>query len=131
MKNERGNAAITVLGVAVVTLLIVIGLIDIGIFFLVRARAQTAADAAALAAASELIPGLGRDPQGQARRFAAANGARLVECRCLPGTSTAQVKVAAPADYFMFFDPAGAEVPARAKAGIDLAAVRSGRSAGA
>lgn len=113
------------LGVSVVTLLVVVGLIDMGIFFIQRAKAQTAADAAALAAASELIPGLGRDPEGQARRFASANGARLVDCDCRQGSRAAQVEVAVPADFFLIFEAAPREVPARARAGIDLAALRS------
>ena len=58
------------------------------------ARAQTAADAAALAAIAESAPGGSGQPEAQARRFAAANGARLVECLCTPGSSAMQVRVA-------------------------------------
>ena len=58
------------------------------------ARAQTAADAAALAAVAESAPGGSGQPEAQARRFAAANGARLVECICRTGSSAMQVRVA-------------------------------------
>jgi hypothetical protein len=59
-----------------------------------RARTQTAADAAALAAVGESAPyGLG-SPELLARRYAAANGARLLECRCEPGSTSMQVRVA-------------------------------------
>lgn len=58
------------------------------------AQAQTAADAAALAAVAESAPGGSGQPEAQARRFAAANGARLVECLCTPGSSAMQVRVA-------------------------------------
>jgi secretion/DNA translocation related TadE-like protein len=120
-----------VLGVAVVTLLLVVGVIDIGIFFLARAKAQTAADAASLAAAAELIPGPARDPEGQARRFASANGAELVKCDCRKGAREVQVEVAVPAEFFMVFNAASARVPARARAGIDLDSLADGHPAGA
>ena len=56
-----------------------------------KARAQTAADAAALAAVAESAP-YGRNLQEQvARRYAEANGARLVRCLCAPGTTAVQV----------------------------------------
>lgn len=59
-----------------------------------RAHAQLAADASALAAAAESGPyGEGR-PEKIAREFAAANGARLLECRCAAGATAVQVKVA-------------------------------------
>jgi len=119
---EEGNAAIAVLGAGMVTLLIVMGLADIGIFFIARAGAQTAADAAVLAAAAELIPGSGQDPVGQARRFAESNGARLVECSCRPGARQAEVKVVTPVRFLMF--SSGRQVPARARAEVNLAGLQ-------
>lgn len=47
-----------------------------------RARAQTAADAAALAAAAEGGPYGSGQALAEARRFAQANGARLLSCAC-------------------------------------------------
>ncbi|MGI8427140.1 MAG: Rv3654c family TadE-like protein [Actinomycetota bacterium] len=120
--TEDGNAAIAVLGAAVVTFLVVMGLADIGIFFIARAGAQTAADAAALAAASELIPGGGQDPERQARRFATANGARLVKCACRPGAQAAEVKVEAAARFLLF--SSGKQVPAVARAEVNLAGLQ-------
>lgn len=59
-----------------------------------RMRAQTAADAAALAAAAESGP-YGHDtPRDEARRFAAVNDATLVSCLCPAGATAAQVTVA-------------------------------------
>jgi D-alanyl-D-alanine carboxypeptidase len=58
-----------------------------------RGRAQTAADAAALAAISESAPGAAGDHLGQARRFAEANGAVLLSCACEPGQTSALVRV--------------------------------------
>ena len=56
--------------------------------------AQTAADAAALAAVAEVAPfGAGRQEE-LAREYAEGNGGRLVECRCVAGASAVQVTVA-------------------------------------
>jgi hypothetical protein len=57
-------------------------------------RAQTAADAAALAAAAESGPYGQRQPEAEARSLAEANGATLVSCLCPPGATAAQVTVA-------------------------------------
>ncbi len=73
------------------------------------ARAQAAADAAALAAIAESGP-YGRGAyEAQATRFAAANGARLVHCWCSPGATSVQVEVAVgdiAATARAIFDPA-------------------------
>ena len=59
-----------------------------------RVRAQTAADAAALAAMAESAAyGRGRCME-QASSFAEANGARLLEASCRPGATAVEVKVA-------------------------------------
>ncbi|MGH2756487.1 MAG: hypothetical protein ACRDI3_01720 [Actinomycetota bacterium] len=58
------------------------------------ARAQAAADAAALAAIAESLPGGGGQPRVEAVRYAAANGGRVIECLCNPGATAAQVRVA-------------------------------------
>jgi hypothetical protein len=58
-----------------------------------RMRAQIAADAAALAAVAESAPHGSSDPEGEARRYAQLNGARLVKCRCGPGAVAAEVEV--------------------------------------
>jgi hypothetical protein len=56
-------------------------------------RAQTAADAAALAAVAESAPGGTRDPAGTAETYAELNGARMVECLCELGDTAMQVSV--------------------------------------
>lgn len=58
-----------------------------------RARAQLAADAAALAAVAEAAPYGTNDPQGAAEDLATANGASLLRCTCRPGGTTALVEV--------------------------------------
>jgi hypothetical protein len=57
------------------------------------ARAQIAADAAALAAVSEWTPGASSQPEVAARRYAELNDGRLLSCICPPSGDAAQVKV--------------------------------------
>ncbi len=59
-----------------------------------RMRAQTAADAASLAAVAESGPYGDGDPRGSAVKFARLNEARLIECLCEPGATAMQVTVA-------------------------------------
>jgi hypothetical protein len=58
------------------------------------ARAQLAADAAALAAAAEAAPYGSGKPRVEAARFARRNGARLISCTCEPGATAVEVAVA-------------------------------------
>jgi Flp pilus assembly protein TadG len=58
-----------------------------------RARAQTAADAAALAAVYESGPYGSADPEQQARTYARLNDARLTDCDCVPGATEMEVEV--------------------------------------
>jgi D-alanyl-D-alanine carboxypeptidase/Putative Flp pilus-assembly TadE/G-like len=67
--------------------------LDVGRITWERAQAQTAADAAALAAIAESGPYGNGDPQLEARRFARANGAEVVQCLCDQGATAMQVKV--------------------------------------
>lgn len=94
LKCDRGNAGVAVIGGLAMIMVFILGLSDLAVFYMARTRAQTAADSASLAAAAELIPGIGTDPQTKAREFAEANGAKLVSCECSMGSSVAQVAVA-------------------------------------
>ncbi len=58
-----------------------------------RTRAQTAADAAALAAVYESGPYGMADPESIAGEYARFNGARLTDCDCVPGASEMEVEV--------------------------------------
>lgn len=70
------------------------GAADVGDAASTRARAQMAADAAALAAVAESSPsGEGR-PSEAAADYAERNGARLVKCYCDVGATAMQVLVA-------------------------------------
>ncbi len=117
--HEPGNASIAVLSLAVMVMILIAGLGDLAIFYVARAKAQTAADAAALAAASELVPGLGKDPSGQAVQFAAANGAQLLDCRCGFGSRAAEVRVVVRVHFILARALGVKEVGARARAEVD------------
>lgn len=59
-----------------------------------RAHAQTAADAAALAALAEQLPFGTNSPEVLADRYARANGAELIGCVCRAGSYRIEVEVA-------------------------------------
>ena len=84
MTRERGAVAPVLLGVAGVVLVLAVGVADVGILLAARLQASAAADAAALAAAPVTFQpfGAAAGPVEEARRLAAANGARLVVCAC-------------------------------------------------
>jgi secretion/DNA translocation related TadE-like protein len=103
---ERGGVSIVMLGVLVVGLVLAMGAARLGGALVGRARAESAADAAALAAADRLALG---DGPGAARDAAAAtavsNDARLVSCTCSGTTAEVVVEVDVPA-WGALFGPA-------------------------
>ncbi len=94
--DERGSATVLAVAVLVVLAVIAMGLADLGRVLLATDRAQTAADAAALAAAQSLAFPTDLEPEPAARALAERNGAALVSCVCEPGTFEARVEVRAP-----------------------------------
>lgn len=89
-----------------------IGMSMIGSAAALDARAQLAADAAALAAVAEIGPGGSGEPEATARRYAQLNSARLVECICAPEAGAVQLTVAI------------GDVAARARAEFDFSLLR-------
>jgi len=93
MSRDRGSVVVLVAALLTLGALLAIGIGYLGRAADDRARAQTAADAAALAAADALA--LGRTSAGAAAaagRIARANGGVLLTCVC--GGGTAEVTVA-------------------------------------
>lgn len=119
-ERQAGSISI-VLGIGSLTfLLFALAVADLGSMLFTRARAQAAADAAALAAIVQQAPVLGQgdDPEGAARAAAAANGAALVSCTCRVGETTATVEVSiVPRIAFV---PAWQERVVRARARAEL-----------
>lgn len=110
--EQRGSAVVLVCALGALVGALALGLGHLGQVAAARARAETAADAAALAAAGELAAG--RSPQvttRTARVMAAANGARLIRCNCRDQSATVTVTVAA-SKVSSFFREARAEARA-------------------
>jgi secretion/DNA translocation related TadE-like protein len=91
--EERGS--VSVVAVALVALTVALALLSVDLLQVVAAkgRAQTAADAAALAAAQELVVPSDQSPAELAAEYASDNGAELVSCECDLGSSEAVVTV--------------------------------------
>lgn len=80
-EQERGAVSIVVVAILLVGLALAVGAARAGVAMIGQARAETAADAAALAAADTLALGRGR-ADAAATDAASRNGARLVSCDC-------------------------------------------------
>ena len=82
--SERGSVTVLMAGVVGLGLAVVLGLAAVGQLLIARASASAAADAGALAAAPVTFRQFGASGSAadEARRFASANGARLVRCDC-------------------------------------------------
>jgi secretion/DNA translocation related TadE-like protein len=111
-RGEGGG--VTLLAVACAGLLLVVGsaLGVVAAVVVAHRTAQSAADLAALAGASEV--GVGGDGCARAASLAAANGASLTGCQVVGRDVTVQVVVPGPRWLGWSGDPAG-----RARAGPD------------
>ena len=97
-RGERGGVSIVMLAVLVVGLLLAMGAARLGGALIGRARAESAADAAALAAADRLALGGGAgEAREAASTTAASNDARLVSCDCAGTEAEVVVEVDVPA----------------------------------
>jgi secretion/DNA translocation related TadE-like protein len=91
--QERGSVSVLVAAIILMTGVLALAGVDLLRALEAKARAQTAADAAALAAAQEMVQPTARSPTDLASDYAERNGATLVECRCPSGGSAATVRV--------------------------------------
>lgn len=117
-RREDGNASLAVLGAVAIAMVVLLAVGDLAVFVVARAKAQTAADAASLAAAADLIPGTITSPAASADRYARLNGASLVSCDCRAGARAVEVVVNVPVRFIMLRSRPG--VRARARAEVDL-----------
>jgi secretion/DNA translocation related TadE-like protein len=92
--DERGSVSLVAAGLIVLTAILALLFVDLLQVLAAKGRAQTAADAAALAAVQELVIPSEQAPADVAAEYVAINGAQLVSCRCDPGTTEAVVVVA-------------------------------------
>ncbi len=102
--NEKGSSTLVALTWVTVLVLVAAGMAGAGRLVAAHTQATAAADAAALAAAP--VTFLGGNPEGEAAKFAAVNGARLLRCDCRRDSSfasrTVVVEVAQQVDLPVF-----------------------------
>lgn len=117
---EEGSVSLLVAGSVAALVVFSMGLADLARVMLAASRAQTSADAAALAAAQALALDEREPlPVELAATYATINGAVLETCTCDPGSFGATVEVRMPVgDLFLFGDDRS--VLARARADVDL-----------
>ena len=119
-QSERGSISLLVAGVVASLVVLSMGGADVARVLQAASTAQTAADAAALAAAQALaIDEEGPTPGDLASEYAVRNGAALEACECEPGTFVATVSVLVPVDD-LFLVGGDRTVRARARAEVDL-----------
>lgn len=81
--GDRGSATVLAALLVAMSMAALVGLGSLAVLYGVRAEANNAADAAALAAAVATYPPAGAgDPRVEASRYAGVNGAVLVSCDC-------------------------------------------------
>jgi secretion/DNA translocation related TadE-like protein len=119
--NEDGFASAIVLALLALAGLLCLAVSDAGNVLVARSRAQTAADAAALAAAVAQWPFAGRDedPEQAAARVAEDNGATLESCDCRLRADRASVVVSVPTRIRML-GVAPSRVHARAESTMNV-----------
>lgn len=120
---ERGSVSIVVVALMAVALVLAMGVADLARVLTGAARAQTAADAAALAAAQELASasGAGVEPADLAAAYAERNGALLTACSCKAGGTEAVVTVTVQVGSLVLA-PDDRVVTASARAVVDIPA---------
>ena len=119
MRGERGSVSVVIAAVVLLALVLSLGVADVAHVLVARSRARTAADAAALAVAQDLVIPSGAALFDIAAEYAGLNGAQVSGCVCEPGTFEATVTVSIRVDGFLLV--AGTRtVQARARAVVDL-----------
>jgi Flp pilus assembly protein TadG len=112
-----------VVALMAVALVLAMGVADLARVLTGAGRAQTAADAAALAAAQELASasGAGVEPADLAAAYAERNGALLTACSCEAGGTEAVVTVTVQVGSLVLA-PDDRVVTASARAVVDIPA---------
>lgn len=88
MSSDRGAATIVMVAIVGLVAVVGVGTAGVGVLFAAREQANTAAEAAALAAAVATYPPAASEQPGLlARSMAWTNGASLVSCHCRVNTS--------------------------------------------
>ena len=97
-RNERGSVTLIVAAALAFAAILAAFGADVTRAIGARGRAQAAADAAALAAAQELVLSSGRPLTEVATEYAERGGARLESCSCDPASDEVAVTVTLDAE---------------------------------
>jgi secretion/DNA translocation related TadE-like protein len=116
--DEQGSISVAAAGIMVVALVLALVAVDLGRVLQAKARAQTAADSAALAAVQEMVRPRGSTPGELALEYARRNGATLVACQCDAGATEATVTVELEVSLIFLSSPRSLRSQARAVAGV-------------
>ena len=119
MKRERGSVSLVVASILGLAAILSVLSVDLARVANARTRAQTAADAAALAAAQELIVPSSATPAEVAEEYARRHSAHVTECRCRTGAD--DVIVAVEMQVSLPFLGGQRRVEARARALVEPA----------
>lgn len=119
--SDRGSVTVIVAAVLAASVVLALGVADVARVLTVASDAQTAADAAALAAVQELALPSDLEPSEAAREYAERNEAVLLECTCDRETFEAVVRVRMPVGVLLLFAD-DRVVEATARAVVDLPA---------
>jgi secretion/DNA translocation related TadE-like protein len=122
--GERGSVSIVAAVTIAVLAALTMGCADLARALVAVGRADTAADAAALAAAQELAAPTGSAPASVAADYAERNGATLVECSCEAGATEAVVAVEVQVGP-MLLVPGNRSVTGRARAVVEFPQARA------
>jgi secretion/DNA translocation related TadE-like protein len=118
VRSDRGSVTIVTAAILAAVVILAMGAADVARVFVAASRAQTAADAAALAAAQSLVVPGDVTPEDAAAEFAARNGAGLLSCTCDTVTLDALVIVRVPVGPLLL-RPDDRIVTAEARAIVD------------
>ncbi|HEX2089158.1 MAG TPA: Rv3654c family TadE-like protein [Actinomycetota bacterium] len=116
-RGNRGSVTVVTMTVILFASILALVFVDLLRALASRSTAQTAADAAALAAAQEMARPSGMSPAVLAAEFARRNGATLIDCRCDRRTTAAIVTVEVPVN--ILFVGSDRDVQARARAVVE------------
>lgn len=114
--GEVGSSTVVLPMLLWVATLVAIAVIDVGAYLVAAARAQHAADAAALAAVGAADSQRREPPRQAAERVTGAVGARLESCLCVPGATVASVQVSVAVPGLVIPRLLDGRVEARARA---------------
>jgi secretion/DNA translocation related TadE-like protein len=119
--TERGSAAVLVLGLIAIAIVLTLAIVAVGGAVVLAGRAESAADAAALAAADSVALGRSSGACASASSVAEIDGAHLVTCDLEPDAVEVLVELAGEHPVVL-----GRPVRARSRAEVDLSRSRGG-----